>query len=219
MGYAEHVSVDRMQEVLSYDPDTGEFRWKISTSKKFKSGQLAGSAKRTSASASRHVYVRVDGKDITAARAAWVLHFGSWPAARLGFKNGDHGDIRLENIYEMNSLNEEYSDKADYLRKHRLKFGKVWRETHLRKNFGISSAVYAEMCDSQNNLCAICRHPETQKRGNKLKTLAVDHDHKTGAIRGLLCSDCNTGLGKFKDDKTVLNAAIAYLDRYVVKSP
>jgi hypothetical protein len=217
MGYAEHVSVDRMKEVLSYDPDTGEFRWKTSTSKKFKSGQQAGSAKRTSQSASRHVYVRVDGKDITASRAAWVLHFGEWPASRLGFKNGDRGDIRIENIYEMNSLNEEYSDKADYLRKHRNKFGKVWKETHLKRNFGISLSEYSKMAADHDHKCAICGEPEKQERGGKVKALAVDHNHATGAVRGLLCSDCNTGLGKLRDSQALLHAAIAYLDRHVVK--
>ena len=218
MGYAEHITADRMNEVLSYDPLTGDFRWKISTSKKFKAGQIAGSAKSVRNSPTRYTYVRVDGKDITAARAAWVLQNGSWPSGRLGFKNGDPQDVRFENIYEMNSLNEGYSDRADYLRKHRKKFGREWKESDLTRKFGISLSKYSEMLAQQGNKCAICGQPETHMRGGKVKALAVDHNHTTGAVRGLLCSDCNTGLGKFKDSRSVLKAAIAYLDSHVVQS-
>jgi hypothetical protein len=56
--------------------------------------------------------------------------------------------------------------------------------------------------------CKICKthYSEFSKR------LAVDHDHNTGKIRGLLCLYCNTGLGKFKDSTKLLNEAIKYLE-------
>lgn len=216
MGYAEHITAGRMNEVLSYDPLTGDFRWKISTSKKFKAGQIAGSAKSVRNSITRYIYVRVDGKDITAARAAWVLQNGSWPSGRLGFINGDPQDVRFENIYEMKSLNEEYSSRADYLRKHRKKFGREWKDTDLTRRFGISLSKYSEMVVERDNKCDICGQPETQMRGGKVKSLAVDHDHKTGAIRGLLCCDCNQALGKLGDSVDRLKSAIAYLDRSVL---
>ena len=91
------------------------------------------------------------------------------------------------------------------------------RNSQLQRTFGIDLNDYIRMAVEQNNLCAICGQPETQMRGGKVKALAVDHNHTTGTIRGLLCSDCNTGLGKLRDSQTILNAAIAYLDRYVVK--
>ncbi|KPK13993.1 MAG: hypothetical protein AMJ56_00350 [Anaerolineae bacterium SG8_19] len=69
------------------------------------------------------------------------------------------------------------------------------------------------MLKAQNGVCAICNQPETHMRNGKLKALAVDHDHKSGAIRGLLCSDCNTGIGKLKDDHKVLQSAIQYLEK------
>lgn len=56
--------------------------------------------------------------------------------------------------------------------------------------------------------CAICGTVEWNGRH---KRPHVDHDHKTGRVRGILCSECNTGLGKFKDDPTILEAALAYL--------
>ena len=82
-----------------------------------------------------------------------------------------------------------------------------------QRRFGITSQEYAEMFNAQNEVCAICKNPETATRLGKVKALSVDHDHKNGAIRGLLCSDCNTGIGKLKDDPNVLRSAIRYLEK------
>ena len=81
-----------------------------------------------------------------------------------------------------------------------------------KRKFGITPDRYAEIFKSQNGVCAICNQPETATRLDKVKALSVDHCHKTGAIRGLLCSDCNTGIGKLKDDPKVLLSAIRYLE-------
>lgn len=72
------------------------------------------------------------------------------------------------------------------------------------------------MFEKQNGVCAICKKPETAKKqsGNGIKRLSVDHDHTTGAIRGLLCMYCNTALGKFKDDIEILKSAIVYLEAH-----
>jgi len=73
--------------------------------------------------------------------------------------------------------------------------------------FGITLADYDEMLEEQINGCAICgRTPE--ENGQRL---AVDHDHDTGKIRGLLCTRCNSGLGFFQDDLTLLLIAVEYL--------
>jgi len=59
----------------------------------------------------------------------------------------------------------------------------------------------------QKDLCAICKiHKSLNAKG-----LAVDHDHKTGKIRGLLCTNCNNGLGRFKENIEFLEKAIKYL--------
>jgi hypothetical protein len=82
----------------------------------------------------------------------------------------------------------------------------------LKANYGLTVDEYKSMLAEQNNVCAICKKPETAKsNGGYIKSLAVDHCHSTGEVRGLLCHHCNTGLGKFKDDIELLKSAIEYL--------
>jgi hypothetical protein len=71
---------------------------------------------------------------------------------------------------------------------------------------GLTEATYEELREAQDGKCAICG---TVPNGD----LAVDHDHETGIIRGLLCTRCNAGLGYFKDDRTALRRAANYLTR------
>lgn len=74
--------------------------------------------------------------------------------------------------------------------------------------FKITIEEYLQMLNEQNEVCAICNEPCALGR-----RLAVDHDHKTGRVRGLLCSRCNTSIGKFNDDVSLLKSAIKYLER------
>lgn len=82
------------------------------------------------------------------------------------------------------------------------------------RRFGIDRAAYAEIFMRQNGVCAICAKPETATRGGKPKALAVDHCHMTGKVRELLCSACNTAIGKMKEDRNILLSAIRYLDKH-----
>jgi hypothetical protein len=81
------------------------------------------------------------------------------------------------------------------------------RSRNLLTNFGITESDYQRILASQNGVCAICGGENRNKRN-----LAVDHCHKTNKIRGLLCTMCNTALGKFKDSALLLENAIKYLD-------
>lgn len=82
-----------------------------------------------------------------------------------------------------------------------------YHQHDLKKNFGISVEQYDEMLIRQNGVCAICKTP--CKSGRRL---AVDHDHKTGQVRSLLCSNCNRGLGCFQDNPDLLREAAQYLE-------
>lgn len=90
------------------------------------------------------------------------------------------------------------------------------RENYLKRTHGITTEQYEHMLMLQNNGCAICGKEEDTflPRYNRHKMLAVDHDHKTGRIRGLLCENCNRALGLFKDDEDLLLEAINYLNQF-----
>lgn len=77
------------------------------------------------------------------------------------------------------------------------------------KKYGLSPDQYYELLKSQGNVCAICKKPEPNT--HQYKRLAVDHCHVTNKVRGLLCSHCNTGLGKFRHSKWLLITAATYL--------
>lgn len=84
-----------------------------------------------------------------------------------------------------------------------------YRDWELKRLFGISIEDYDRMLAEQGGVCAICEKPELNR---KSKTLSVDHNHKTGQVRGLLCSICNSALGYFKEDVKIIESAIAYLE-------
>jgi hypothetical protein len=84
------------------------------------------------------------------------------------------------------------------------------------KRYGLAPERHAAMEAEQGGVCAICRRPERAvggRRGTTVMSLAVDHDHTSGVVRGLLCSACNAGLAWFRDDEDSLASAIEYLRR------
>jgi len=88
------------------------------------------------------------------------------------------------------------------------------RDRQIQRDYGIDAAIYAQMLRDQRGVCACCGEPETKIQDGAVRQLSVDHDHKTGAVRGLLCSNCNQGLGYFCDDVAVLQKAIGYLRKH-----
>lgn len=80
---------------------------------------------------------------------------------------------------------------------------RVARRSNLKSSYGITVEQYEALADAQGRACAICR---------KGKKLLVDHDHATGAVRGLLCLKCNSALGSLGDDVAGLRRALAYLE-------
>lgn len=82
-------------------------------------------------------------------------------------------------------------------------------KSQLKKRFGMTLEDYDKMLFEQGGKCAICNihHTETPRKLN------VDHCHTTGKIRGLLCFNCNTSLGKLQDSIQILEQAIKYLQQ------
>lgn len=83
---------------------------------------------------------------------------------------------------------------------------KSLRESYRR--YGITMEEYRALWLRQGGKCAICKKPERTQR-NRL--LTIDHDHQTGHIRGLLCSQCNRAIGLLQDDPKVIQAAALYV--------
>lgn len=100
-----------------------------------------------------------------------------------------------------------------YREKNKEKIRQQYRNSGLKRNYGITIDEYKILLLKQNNRCAICKQLEStmSRRTNRPFLMSVDHDHKTGRIRGLLCGRCNLALGGFKDDPVLLQEAINYL--------
>jgi len=79
------------------------------------------------------------------------------------------------------------------------------RHYHLKRRYGIGADEVKALIDAQDGVCAICRVRKPEH---------VDHDHRTGRVRGILCFGCNGGLGQFLDNKEWLANAIAYLEAH-----
>ena len=115
---------------------------------------------------------------------------------------------------------EEKAKKQAYRKKHSKKLvaqAKAWKEdnpdkaldSYLKRRYGITLVDYTTIEAEQKFKCKICRTSDfSEGRGSRM---VVDHCHKTGEVRGLLCHSCNVGLGNFKDDPRVLKKAIKYL--------
>jgi hypothetical protein len=92
--------------------------------------------------------------------------------------------------------------RREFSRKHYVRR----RDYYVARNlavYGLTPESYRQMVEAQHGRCAIC--------GDKGR-LFVDHDHETGSVRGLLCSNCNTALGMFEDDLARIERAIKYLE-------
>lgn len=82
------------------------------------------------------------------------------------------------------------------------------RRVRLRVRFGISPEEYDALVALQGNLCALCREPQKQH----FQYFAIDHDHNSGAIRGLLCTPCNAAIGLLQESPSLLRRAAAYIE-------
>ncbi|MDE2441646.1 MAG: endonuclease VII domain-containing protein [Betaproteobacteria bacterium] len=86
------------------------------------------------------------------------------------------------------------------------------RERNLKRHYGITSAQFNELWDAQDGCCAVCG-AQLEPRGRTKKSAAIDHNHATGEVRGILCRGCNTGIGNLRDDPEIIKAAAEYLIR------
>lgn len=93
-----------------------------------------------------------------------------------------------------------------------ISFGKKHRQAVYKRKYSYNMGLqeYNDMFREQNGCCAICGIHQSKLN----RALAVDHNHATGEIRGLLCTTCNTGLGQFKENPEFLENAKNYLNKH-----
>jgi len=105
--------------------------------------------------------------------------------------------------YEANKEEILKRSRRNYKKTRELKLVKH-RHHVLKSRYGMTIEDYYKLLEKQNNKCSICKL-------EAIKTLDVDHDHKTDQVRGLLCNNCNRGLGHFKDSPEILKQSYEYL--------
>jgi hypothetical protein len=219
---AEKLDVEVLRKYLSYDPVSGVLTWRISPSASTKAGVTAGSIQTQTrrGKTTHYLTIALHWQRFSAAAAAWAIFYGVWPVGRLYPVDGDALNLRINNLRTAEVVVKGTYDqktkegKKAYQEARRALKPEVGRSVQLRNNYGLSMAAYAAMHAEQGGLCEICRQRETMEHCGKLRQLSVDHNHKTGAVRGLLCSNCNTLLGRVDESRELLQAAISYLDKY-----
>src|SRR3990167_5363397 len=100
--------------------------------------------------------------------------------------------------------------KAAYQREYYKRHVDVAKERHRKSNYGITQKEFELLLQVQNYRCPICTISLNQSSH-------LDHDHKTGRIRGVLCSKCNVGLGNLCDDISLLKQAQQYLEKHSLR--
>ncbi len=140
-----------------------------------------------------------------------------------------HGELKSEDILSRGrcgiclreyGLNRDKVARNGYERKLYIKYLEENRVRGVTKNKNITIEQYYEMLKIQNNKCAICNKAETRKikGSNEIARLCIDHCHETGIVRSLLCSDCNTGIGKLEDSPDLLRKAAEYIEHHKERS-
>jgi Recombination endonuclease VII/HNH endonuclease len=205
-----NLTIERLKEILSFDSETGIF-----TRINGRRGRNDGVGHIEARTGYRAIMI--DRFRFYAQQLAWFWVNGTWPRI-IRFQNGNKDDCRIENLGErLRTTKHDFSTKEGRSA-HQLEYRSIRRKEfshkEIERKFGLSLADYSALVALQDNKCAICNCAETATRNGRVKALAVDHDHETGEIRGLLCVACNTGIGKFKDNRNTMLAAIKYLDKH-----
>ena len=114
--------------------------------------------------------------------------------------------LACKEIKPANAFQRRTSNKDGLFRHCKECYDKSYRVYALQRDFGISPEQYQALLTEQEGRCKICgRLPQSRR-------LSVDHCHATGKVRGLLCGQCNHGIGNFQDDPRLLKAAAEYLN-------
>jgi len=136
-----------------------------------------------------------------------------WGAANREKVNAKARAWRAENKDKVKAYNvawyAERHNRNELSRFNRIAYRSHRRAHHINKKFGLSTEQYESMVVAQKGQCALCPQVDLPE-----KRLAIDHDHKTGKIRALLCDRCNRGIGFFDEEPKRLRAAAEYIETH-----
>ena len=154
----------------------------------------------------RDAYRRNHPEKLAAQKRAWRL---ANPERVRASKRADYYRHRAKRIATVQARTARQRESiADYKRRWSMDN----RRKHTAQRYGLSLDEFDRLVTANGSVCEICHQPCTPG-GLSRTSLVVDHDHASGAIRGLLCTNCNRGLGFFKDDPRRLLNAVAYLGK------
>lgn len=194
----DRISVEELAKFVSYDVVTGVMTWNVRMGKRVKAGDVAGYTL-----PSGHRRLTINGKVYSASQIAFALGYGRWTDCQISYLNGNPDDNSLSNLREQV---EGPANDPDYYR------GKQYE-----RYYGLTMDGYNKMFVAQNGKCAICGKSKELWSSDKVKFLHVDHCHDTGEIRGLLCYNCNNGIGALQDNPDYCDNAGSYLRRFKMK--
>lgn len=133
--------------------------------------------------------------------AYYKEYFKKWRQDHLEYKRAYDKAYSLANKDKIKAYDKEYY-KANK---------EKWQDYNWLKKFNISREDYEALLAKQDGVCDICK---IASPGKTRASFSIDHDHKTGKIRGLLCSGCNTAIGLMYESKETLANAIKYLEKH-----
>jgi len=124
-------------------------------------------------------------------------------------KDGLHSQCK-QCMSRFNSTVSAALNKSKYKKKHPNKI----LNAVLKYKFDITRYDYDQMFEKQNGVCAICGKPEWVKQNGVIRRLSIDHNHKTGQIRQLLCQRCNLLVGQSEEKISLLLKIAEYIERW-----
>lgn len=147
-------------------------------------------------------------------------------------KNNPEKERAMKRRYFLKHRKQVYAQTMEWRRKNPEKvkqYRQTYKERHpekyTEKNFrtkvyflrqvNLTFDEFKKLLIKQKMVCAICGKPESSKhQSGTIRLLSIDHCHKTNKVRGLLCKKCNSGLGMFGDDITLVEKAVKYLKKH-----
>lgn len=136
-------------------------------------------------------------------RAAWHRWYNSLSEEEKAIQRAKNRERAIKSRW----ANIERSRKREqaYKEANREKVAENQRRWKLKRKYGLTPDAYRALLEAQSGKCAVCKVNDVAH---------VDHDHSTGLVRGLLCRECNIGLGNFRDSISFLLSAAQYLEQH-----